>query len=308
LGGQGRAVVQETIRTRIAGIIALVSVFVMMPAAAVAKKGNDVGLSKELIALAVSRVTSDDDSAQISEIASILRKRGVPRVSQVGDQASYAFIVATIYPSESGYEHQVWKQILKHQDKYPEDAIRFYRVRMKVLAASERAKRDGITNPELERTIEKMIAEDQAVRTSVTAITKDAGNAMHAVDEGHAAALEQILKTYGVPTFAMVGTSAASDFVVMIQHQPAAMRDEALPLLKANLEKGEADGHDFALMMDRSLNDRGKQQYYGTQVDCIEGKGVLKPVEPIVDLDRRRADVGIIRTTLYLQIANHFCQ
>jgi len=153
-----------------------------------------------------------------------------------------------------------------------------------------------------------MIAEDQAVRISVTAIMKDGGNAMHEVDEGHAAALQQILKTYGVPTFTMVGTSAASDFTIMIQHQPAAMRDEALPLVKANLEKGEADGHDLALMIDRSLNDHGKPQYYGTQVDCIDGKAVLKPVEPTVGLDLRRADLGVIRTALYLQIANQFCQ
>jgi hypothetical protein len=46
----------------------------------------------------------------------------------------------------------------------------------------------------------------------------------------------------------MVGPQAAGDFVAMIQHQPAAFRQEALPQLKANVAKGEADPESYAIV------------------------------------------------------------
>ena len=58
----------------------------------------------------------------------------------------------------------------------------------------------------------------------------------------------------------------------------------------------------------RSLNDHGKPQYYGTQMDCVEGKAILKPIEPLAGVDERRAHLGVIRMSLYEQIGNKLCQ
>jgi hypothetical protein len=299
--------VRKQALSRIVALIAVCSIPLTWPALAQTKT-VDAGLAKELIDLAVGGVINDGDPEWPKRIGSILDEHGVPTVSQVGDQASYAFVAATIYPDETGYEHKVWDLLLRHQAEYPQDAIEFYRARMKILTAAERVKRDGLKEPELQETIEKIIPEDQSVRKSMASILADGGNAMRAMDERHAAAVEQILKTHGVPTFTMVGPAAASDFVVLIQHQTARLRDMALPQLRANVEKGEGDGHYLALLVDRSLNDHGKPQYYGTQMDCVEGKAILKPIEPLAGVDERRAHLGVIRMSLYEQIGNKLCQ
>src|SRR5262249_13063665 len=68
---------------------------------------------------------------------------------------------------------------------------------------------------------------------------------------------------YGVPTYAMVGTEAASQFVTMIQHQSSAFRRKVLPKLKANVDAGQGDQGAFAMVYDRSRRDAGKKQRYG---------------------------------------------
>jgi len=62
---------------------------------------------------------------------------------------------------------------------------------------------------------------------------------MAQADREHEAALTAMFDTYGVPTYAMVGTEAASQFATMVQHQSPALRRKVLPKLKTNVDAGK---------------------------------------------------------------------
>jgi hypothetical protein len=82
-------------------------------------------------------------------------------------------------------------------------------------------------------------------------------------DEEDRTVVKSILDHYGVPTFQMVCTEAATDFVVLIQHRPPGFRREALPKLKANVESGQAFPKDCGMMYDCTQTDQGKLERCG---------------------------------------------
>src|SRR5207248_5271410 len=86
-------------------------------------------------------------------------------------------------------------------------------------------------NMALRDEIHRLFASDQAVRVG----DKPDPSRWPQTDREHAVPLMSILNRYGVPTYTMVGPEAASEFAIMIQHQPPEFRTTALPKLKANV-------------------------------------------------------------------------
>ena len=67
--------------------------------------------------------------------------------------------------------------------------------------------------------------------------------------------------------------------------------------------KGEADPESYALVYDRSRRDLGKKQLYGEQLECNAGETLHEaPIEDELQVNRRRADLGLIRMDLYARI------
>ena len=66
-----------------------------------------------------------------------------------------------------------------------------------------------------------------------------------------------------MPTRSTVGPEAARQFVTMVQHQPPELRRAVLPKLRENVDRGEADPGDYAMMFDRAQVDDGTLQRYG---------------------------------------------
>jgi hypothetical protein len=127
---------------------------------------------------------------------------------------------------------------------------------------------------------------------------------MAQADREHAQVLEDIFAKYGVPTYRMVGPEASDDFVTMIQHQSPEFRAKVLPLLKANVDVGQADPESYAKALDRSLTDAGKKQQYGENLTCDQAHPKLHtgPIEDVEHVDARRAAIGLLRLELYAQI------
>lgn len=126
---------------------------------------------------------------------------------------------------------------------------------------------------------------------------------MEAVDRNHTASLQDILDEYGLPTYSMVGPSAAGEFVTMIQHQAPRFREEVLPKLKAEVDASEADPGSYALVHDRSQRDLGKKQLYGEQLECDRtGKMHEAPIDDESHVNQRRAELGLVRMELYSEI------
>jgi hypothetical protein len=182
----------------------------------------------------------------------------------------------------------------------PADVAAFYEARLRLERIKESADAHPPANPELRDEIESMAGRDQAVRE----LRGFDADVMTRVDRQNAAPLQAILDSVGVPTFSMVGPKAAGDFVMLIQHQPAQFRERALPGLKSNVETGEADPEGYALVYDRSQRDLGRKQLYGQQLECDAGKRMHEaPIEDEAHVNRRRAELGLIRVELYARIA-----
>ena len=125
---------------------------------------------------------------------------------------------------------------------------------------------------------------------------------MQQIDEEDRPAIRSILDRYGMPTFAMVGSDAESDFVDMIQHQPADFRQQALPKLKQNVDDGQASAKNYAMMYDRAQTDQGKPEMYGMNLIC-QPDGTLSPgriIDP-AQVEQKRAAIGLIPLKTYIR-------
>lgn len=65
---------------------------------------------------------------------------------------------------------------------------------------------------------------------------------------------------------------------------------------------GNANGQDVALLTDRVASARGQPQVFGTQADIIDGRVVLKPIVDSVNVDARRASIGLPSMKVYLRV------
>ena len=101
----------------------------------------------------------------------------------------------------------------------------------------------------------------------------------------------------------MVGVEAAKDFVVMVQHQSPEFRRAVLPKLKSNVDGGQADAGNYAMVYDRTQRDQGKKQLYGTQLECLSGQTLSEaPIEEEASVNMRRAELGLFRAELYARL------
>ena len=102
----------------------------------------------------------------------------------------------------------------------------------------------------------------------------------------------EIFAVYGLPTSARVGTEAASDFWVLVQHA-----DELVELQTQVLEAIQSDPAgaynptELAYLTDRVRINTGRPQLFGTQMlyDGSEARAYPKPLEDPAQVDNRRS-------------------
>lgn len=115
------------------------------------------------------------------------------------------------------------------------------------------------------------------------------------VDADNTAWMKTVLAEHGWLGKSLVGTDGARAAWLFVQHadQDPAFQKEAIKLLEAAVDKGEADGADLAYLTDRILVADGKPQRYGSQYHTVDGKLVPQPIEDAANVDARRAKVGL---------------
>jgi hypothetical protein len=264
---------------------------------------RDPALAARIPQLLHTMLTSDDESDQAAveaEAKRILAERGLATIADVGDEAAYEFVVLTCSPGPALQARVLAlarQALARHQ--LARDAVLYCEARARQQAVKDRAKAHPPTHPALRDEIQRLLVTDQAARQ-----VKDFDVAkMAEVDRAHAGALDSIVEKYGAPTYTMVGPEAASSFVTMVQHQPPDFRRRVLPRLKANVEAGQADPGDYAMVYDRSAGDAGRKQLYGQNLVCTGESPTWRPA-PIEDegaVDIRRARIGLMRLELYVR-------
>jgi hypothetical protein len=251
-------------------------------------------------------VALDDNDPQVrvaeAEIHQIVTTRGIPSIDDVGEEAAYEFVflLCSTGPMNARTNALSSAQAALATGAIPADAVAYCAARIKLDQLMAKARVRPPSNPALGKTIHDMFVRDQAVRQ-----TKDFDPVrMAQTDRELEAPLAAILDRHGVPTYAVVGVEAASEFITMIQHQPAEFRRKALPKLKANVEAGQADASSYAMVYDRSQRDEGRNQRYGQNLECNETSPELHeaPIDEEAGVNDRRARLGLMRMELYARL------
>jgi hypothetical protein len=112
--------------------------------------------------------------------------------------------------------------------------------------------------------------------------------------------IEQILKQYGYPGISLVGTGTNEAAFYILQH--AQNIDKYLPTIKKAVDNNELSFKLYAMMLDRSLMYKGKEQIYGTQGKGFEMlnaetgekefKNIIWPIKDPLNVNDRRKKAG----------------
>lgn len=262
---------------------------------------EDAAKAAKIQKLLFTVLTTDNegaDAAAKAEMRAMFEQRGLPTIAEVGDEAAYEFVVLAFYQQPEDFRTRVLVEARQAAAKHeiPADALAFLEARLRIDRARAAAKKTPPTDPELRDTILRMAVADQDVRRP-EGFDMDK---MEAVDRENEAPLRDLIENHGVPTISQVGPKAAGAFVVLVQHQSAEFRRRILPGLKANVDAGEADAEAYALVYDRFERNEGRPQEYGTQLECnAKGYLVEAPIDDSEGVDRRRAELGMVRVGLY---------
>jgi hypothetical protein len=141
----------------------------------------------------------------------------------------------------------------------------------------------------------KMGSEDEEVRgfadgRQVTGTTKEMIDKMPKIDARLTAELQEIVKTSGWPTIALVGIKASNAAMLILSHtHDHAWRSQLLPQLQQLADTSKIDGSLLAIVIDKDLVAEGKLQRYGSQFTSFNGAMAMYAVEDPSNLDQRRA-------------------
>ena len=173
-----------------------------------------------------------------SDVQKLFAERGPLCIAEVGDEPSYTFAMMACETSPIDARESVLKKLGAAGAKHdvPADAVTYCEVRTKQDRVKAAAARQAPANPAIRDEITRLYTRDQSVRLDKT-VGPDAWTAM---DRELRGPLERIFTQYGVPTYALVGPEAASQFAIMIQHQPPEFRRKVVDLVESGRRLGIA--------------------------------------------------------------------
>jgi len=269
-----------------------------------AREPQDSALATKIQNLLFIVLTTNDDGQEAvaqAQMKTMFEQRGLPTIAEVGDEAAYEFVVLAFYHQTPEFRARVLVEGRQSAGRHeiPADALTFLEARTRLELAKAKARAIPPTNTDLRDTILRMAETDQEVRR------RDGFDMakMEETDKQNEAPLRAIIDKYSVPTISMVGPKAANEFVIMVQHQPADFRQRILPELKANVDSGEAEPEAYALVYDRLERNMGRKQFYGTQLECDPTNTLREAsLEDPAGVDRRRAELGMMRLRLYERV------
>jgi len=113
-------------------------------------------------------------------------------------------------------------------------------------------------------------------------------------------------KKFGWPLQSEIGEHAVSGAFLVIQHADLKTQQEYLPVVRAAMKKKEINPGFYALLKDRILVSKNKQQKYGTQMNNRqmpngEVETYVLPVKNYRKLDKWRISVGLDSLTTKLK-------
>jgi hypothetical protein len=187
-----------------------------------------------------------------------------------------------------------------------------------LLASSMQEQTTGsksVANPTLREELLKRVGQDQAIRKQliekgIQNPDKELESRMHDIDRDNTARMKEIVKQYGWPGPELVGDDGVEAAFLLVQHADYEFQKEMLPLVREAYRAKKLSGQSYALLLDRVLVKEGKPQVYGTQAKPMDqwkgNEPVLQPIEDEANVDRRRAEIGLIPLSEYIKFLKQF--
>ena len=164
---------------------------------------------------------------------------------------------------------------------------------------------DSVALPAVAHELNRMQIEDQRYRGENDTIFKTTPwtdslehwvwSRQSEIDSTNVKRLEELIDQYGWLGMHKVGNDGAEAVFLIIQHAGLAVQEKYLPKMRESVAAGDFPPTCLAYLEDRIRISEGKPQLYGTQVkvDMETGKPELYPIEDEVNVDKRRAEVGL---------------
>ncbi|NLG20774.1 MAG: hypothetical protein GX555_04980 [Actinomycetales bacterium] len=152
---------------------------------------------------------------------------------------------------------------------------------------------------ELHDELVAMLEEDQQERTGEGGLD----------DTGRTERLKEIVAEHGWPTISLVGEDGEDAAWAIAQHSDLdpEFQEQALDLIRAAVEEGEASPGNLAYLTDRVAAGKGEPQTYGTQIGCTPAGPEPAPIRDEATVDERRAEVGLPPLANYLAELEEVC-
>ncbi|MCK9422818.1 MAG: hypothetical protein M0Q38_09480 [Bacteroidales bacterium] len=192
---------------------------------------------------------------------------------------------------------------------------------IKIIIKSNKEKKEANYNKKLIAILDTIFTDDQKYRLQINNVAEKYGWESKEVDsiENDKAFKEKLRKTdsintvkitsiidnYGWLRAEVVGDLGNSTFFAVIQHSDLKTQEKYLPIMKEAVKNGNARADHLALLEDRVALKEGCRQIYGSQLgmDPITKKTYVCPLEDPVNVDARRAKVGLPPMQEYLEPA-----
>ncbi|WP_346236701.1 DUF6624 domain-containing protein [Niabella insulamsoli] len=181
----------------------------------------------------------------------------------------------------------------------------------------------AISNPSLKRELDSLQFLDQKYRGALSADMRGKGDSLalaYGVAKEHITAhlwklqnnidslnllkIEEIISKHGYPGTSLVGNPSNEVAFYIIQHSKVI--DKYLPVIKTAAEKNEISFRLYAMMLDRSLMFKDKEQIYGTQASGLSVKNAASgkwenfmfiwPIKDPLTVNERRKRAGFNST------------
>jgi TonB family protein len=124
------------------------------------------------------------------------------------------------------------------------------------------------------------------------------------IDIANLGKVEKIIAQYGYPGKTLVGEKYMSIAFLVIQHNDHQVQVKYLPVLTEAANKGELKWSSLALLIDRVKTGNGEKQVYGSQLLEHDNIRQLYPIEDEVNVNVRRAKIGLPPLETYLKTWN----
>jgi hypothetical protein len=149
--------------------------------------------------------------------------------------------------------------------------------------------KDNFNLTEIKKELSAIWDRDQKTRTGA-----DSAAFMSYIDSCLQVEVEMLIAKYGWMGKSLVGDRGNQAMFLVIQHADLAMQEKYFPLMQQSVDEGESRASEVAMLQDRILMRKGKNQIYGSQVVYSKtGEQIFYPIEDEKNINIRRAKVGM---------------